>query len=507
MEQVASFNNTALEHHYSFLNDCPDYLLDAVVPFPDGTLEDRVAGAKAWRQALLRGELPSDAAWPPTHIAGPARKALTELGILRFLPGQEDLVDAVLADVVASFGRTNLALQRGIAERLRELEKLERQRLESSPPKGKKQKVATAADLSMEELQRLEDLARREVQSRESAADGEVLGGWADRVRAWSQVADVFGDLGELLGRGWDLSRGVLRHTGWQNLVSLANLVAKLPQVKEIIQSLGRLQEQPDGESAAETVFGPVLRLEEELREIRTPHVPAEMRGIERSDAVSRMLPSEAVLLGHPKLRLLWHARRAERALLTYRVEGVEVERQLIEREFQEEQRRERPRPQRGPIVAVIDTSGSMHGTPELVAKALVLEALRVAHREKRRCYLYGYSGPGEVMEQELDLSEQGIGRLLSFLGQSFGGGTDIGAMTAVVRRLQDPAWLKADVVLATDGEWMAPGAVVRAVGEAKEKGSRFHGVQIGNRGRTGLHQICEPVHEFSGWLAAGGWG
>jgi len=38
---------------------------------------------------------------------------------------------------------------------------------------------------------------------------------------------------------------------------------------------------------------------------------------------ISRMLPSELVFLGHPQLKMLWHARRAEKALLTYRVEGV----------------------------------------------------------------------------------------------------------------------------------------------------------------------------------------
>lgn len=219
-----------------------------------------------------------------------------------------------------------------------------------------------------------------------------------------------------------------------------------------------------------------------------------------------RVLPVEASLLGHPKLRLLWHARRAERALLTYRVEGVELERTWIEREGLEEVERERPRPERGPILAVIDTSGSMHGLPEQVAKAIVLEALRVAHAERRRCFLYAYSGPGQVLEHELDLSEAGVGRLLVFLGHTFGNGTDIGAMTTVVGRLQQEGWQKADVILVTDGEWAAPGAVVTAVQRAREAGTRFHGVQIGNRGRTGLHALCEPVHVFQDWAQAGGW-
>lgn len=163
------------------------------------------------------------------------------------------------------------------------------------------------------------------------------------------------------------------------------------------------------------------------------------MRVLERSDEISGMLPVEAIMLGHPKMRMLWHARRSERALLTYRVEGVEIERIQVEREGHEEIEGKRPRPERDPIFAVVDTSGSMHGVPEQVAKALVLEALRTAYTEKRRCFLYAYSGPGQVLERELDLSSDGTGRLLQFLGFSFGGGNDeAGMMAKVVARLRN---------------------------------------------------------------------
>ncbi|HKG94099.1 MAG TPA: hypothetical protein VKA84_19470 [Gemmatimonadaceae bacterium] len=86
------------------------------------------------------------------------------------------------------------------------------------------------------------------------------------------------------------------------------------------------------------------------------------------------------------------------------------------------------------------------------MAKAIVLEVFRTAHAEKRRCLLYAYSGPGQVLEHELDLTPEGVGRLLAF------------------------------------------------------NGTRFHGVQIGNRGRTGLHALCDPVHVFQDWAALGGW-
>ena len=125
-----------------------------------------------------------------------------------------------------------------------------------------------------------------------------------------------------------------------------------------------------------------------------------------------------------------------------------------MERETTEEAENLRPALERGPILAVVDTSGSMHGLPERVAKALVLEALRTAHAEKRRCRLYAFSGPGQAIEHALDLSPDGIGRLLDFLALSFGGGSDpTEATERVLRRLREGAWAKADVLFVSDGE------------------------------------------------------
>ena len=244
-------------------------------------------------------------------------------------------------------------------------------------------------------------------------------------------------------------------------------------------------------------------RLAAEWLEVPTPQVPGETRGIERSGAITRMLPVEAAMLGHRRLRLLWHARRSEQALLTYRVEGVELEKTIVERETTKETETHGPVRKRRPILAIVDTSGTMHGLSEQVAKALVLEALRTAHAAKRRCYLHAFSGPGQNMEHELNLSPEGIGRLLEFLGSTFGGGSDpTKALAMVLRQIQGNAWAKADVLFMSNREWRVPSDLASAVHRAREAGTRFHGVQIGTRCRTGLHEICDPVHAFASWMA-----
>ncbi len=74
------------------------------------------------------------------------------------------------------------------------------------------------------------------------------------------------------------------------------------------------------------------------------------------------------------------------------------------------------------------------------------------------------------------------------------------------VSALQKNEWKKADVVFVSDGQWPAPSALVAMVAQAKAGGTRLHGVQIGNRGRTGLHAVCAPVHEFTEWAALANW-
>lgn len=322
----------------------------------------------------------------------------------------------------------------------------------------------------------------------------------------WSEIWDVFGDLGELLGRGRDLARSILGHHGWQEIARLRKLLESCTQLAELVRTLGRLQERADesAPSVMEKIFVPIRRALDEWREVHTEFAPHEVHGLTLSDDISRMIPPEAAMLGHPVLKYLWHARRIEHALLTYRVQGVMDERVSSESDVMTEAERPKPLPkaERGPIIVCLDTSGSMHGEPEIVAKAIVLEALRVAHAEKRSCYLYAFSGPGDVAEHELKLTEQGLAGFLKFLAGSFHGGTDVAEpVRRAVNRLQKAGWQRADILLVSDGEFP-----VTAETTALVKGSRaisklrVHGLLVGSNSSTAMDALSDQVHGFADW-------
>jgi uncharacterized protein with von Willebrand factor type A (vWA) domain len=494
------FAPRSLEDGYAALDDVPESLLGPIVTLPLGDLHRRITGLLHWRTHLLQGRLPSPTAWPgPAGTA--AHATLTELGIARFCRDAPDLVDELLGDLLRAWAGAEAAFHRSVEAHLAALESMEWAALED----GNGQDGLTAVDRA-----RLQAEAEALAQADRPSRDAALHETWAERVRLWSEVTGVFGDLGERLGRGRDLSIAILRHTGWTEVVRLRALVEQLASLREVIETLGRLQEGTDGEeeSIAEAVFEPVLRSTLEQREVRAPDVPAETTGVRRSDDIARMLPAEAALLAHPKLRLLWHARRAERALLTYELEGHDIHHVRVEREERvgRDRTRRRPRPVRGPILTLIDTSGSMHGLPETVAKALVLEAMRTALREERRCFLVSFSGPQQVDTHELSLTDDGLAGLLGFLGMSFHGGTDLHApLLAALEKLGEEAWTRADVLLVSDGGFSAPRDLLPAVAKKKDEGTRFHGVQIGQAGRTGMHAVCDPVHTFRDWAALRG--
>ncbi|RKZ60338.1 MAG: VWA domain-containing protein [Candidatus Parabeggiatoa sp. nov. 3] len=518
------FEANSLERNYQFLDELPELLYPVVVTHTQGCLQQRVQGIMAWRKALLEGQLPHDKStdWPNQPILGKILSVLEQLDIARFCQQQPELTDQLLLEVCEAVSQFEKIQGEQFNKHFEELKQLEEQRkreqirqhhLQKQSARKRKKIVknfkmpSLSLKLDTETLEQLHKKALR--LAGKNAADvtsEQFLQDWQERAQIWHELAKVFDELAGLLGRGWDLSQGVLASQGWLEMVRLRKLLEQIPQLKELVRTLGKMQisTEEDTIPVMAQLFEPVKRLIEELKEIQSPLAPMETRGITRSDDISRMLPSELVFLGHPQLKMLWHARRAEKALLTYRVEGVLSEHVLTENEILESKQQpdKKERLERGPIIVCLDTSGSMQGTPERVAKALTLEAMRVAHQEKRACYLYAFSGPEQVIEHQLELTEHGLTEFMAFLIQSFHGGTDIQApLEKAVAKLDTSEWKRADIMIVTDGEFSVPANIVELINKAKEKDKlRVHGVLVGGWNSSAIEKLCNPVHRFSDW-------
>ena len=339
---------------------------------------------------------------------------------------------------------------------------------------------------------------------------------WKVEKGGWEEALALMQGLGDLSHLRWDELRGRLTSREWREAQRIAALLVHLQPLAELIRSLGRAHhhpQRPPVRVAQAAVTDTPLPLRE--RETRLPDAPGELMGIRHSDRIERMLGSEAMQLRHPVLHKLWRARLAESRLLTYQSEAVLLE--PVPDPQGRARQRSLPQPERlerGPLILCVDTSGSMQGAPENIAKAVVLETLRTAHRERRGCLLIAFGGPDELVERELHPAEapppgatgphggDGMAALLDLLGQSFDGGTDVQApIERAVQRVREQRWSGADLLIVSDGEFGCTRDTLAQLETARsELGLRVQGILVGDRETLGLLETCDAIHWLRDW-------
>lgn len=494
-----------LDSSFALLDDVPETLVPALVTNPAGTLHERLHGLVAMRSSLLSGEIPSELLpWPAQQVQESLHEYLNAQGLLKYCHGNEEVVDALLADMLEVLENKQLEQRRLQKVLLEQYEQAALQDLREKLAKRAKKSASRGVPvLSPEVVAELESRALATSWSQVAGAGGWLPDVWEERLVVWETLASVFSDLGMIVHLGFDLSKGFFQSHGWLDMVRLKEVLALLPQLQDVIRTLGRMKASED-RPVIEMIMESMTTTRVQKREVKTPFVPMETRGITRSDSISRMLPQEAALLGHPVLKKLWHAKRAEHALLSYAVEGTELETLAAEvTEDIEVKRAGKSRSEeRGPMIICLDTSGSMAGNPETIAKALTLECLSVAAQEKRGCYVYLFGSRDEVKELELSPNEQGLDRLIGFLSMSFGGGTDAeGPLQMALERCKSEAWQDADILLVSDGEFPSSSDLASKITRRKQSHAlSVHGVLIGSGGHA-MEELCDPLHRFDSWL------
>ncbi len=432
-----------------------------------GGLEPRLAMLVALRSALIDGRVPPAASWswPVPAIAAALCECLAELDLAAYCTARQELTDTVLLSLLFHLDLIVDYRDRGAGD-------------------------ARAVQMALDAF----------------ASD------WQNRRGQMDELIDVFGKLpDDGKNTRWDLIPGLLRSEGWREVVRIRRLLERLPELAACIRRLGRARpsEEPDDASREQvTVMEEAVARRTERRTVRVPDMPGETLGLHRADRIARMLPAEAMLLGHPGLRLVWHARRAERTLLCYEdddrmqeVRHTEAPVQQLRLDPQHDRRLEM-----GPLLVCVDTSGSMQGSAGQVAKAVVLEAVRAAHMQGRACHVFAFGGPDEVVNLEVEVDAEGIRRLIHFLGQGFRGGTDIcGPLEQSIECLEQQCWRMADLLIASDGEFGATPELVSRLDAAKSAlGLRVQGVLIGDRETIGFLEVADDIHPVRDWRRYG---
>ncbi|RME95431.1 MAG: hypothetical protein D6772_13240, partial [Bacteroidetes bacterium] len=241
---------------------------------------------------------------------------------------------------------------------------------------------------------------------------------------------------------GWDLSRKLWQESSFDVLQHYNELLKNEQSIKELADLLGNMRE-AEIEIEEEEFEKTLIRQEWVTDEWRK----AEIVGTTTSDDLTNMLSSEASLLSDSQTELLFLKKYADKKLLTFRYE----DRQLVSSEdhFTEVNQRINQK-EKGPFIVCVDTSESMHGRPEQIAKVLTLGVLKMAMKQQRKAFLINFS----IGIQTLDLHDiaNSIDAIAAFLNRSFYGGTDATlALYEALRQLQSQDYKDADVLMVSD--------------------------------------------------------
>ena len=448
---------------YHRLADLPRTLWLPALINSAGHSASRLADLPRWREALARGALPPpDADFGDPAAVDPLRRACGELGLSALCEGAPAMAEQLL--------RTMLW-----------------------------------------QLDRLIDLQPRLTRGEAIAAvDADFRAAWAVEKGDWDQLLRLLQGLGDLANQRWDQLRGQLARREWRDAQRLGETLSRLPELVAQIRRLGRAER-----AASPRARPPQPRPDAARRptgltwvETRLPDAPGELHGIRHGDRIATMLGSEAAMLLHPVLHKLWRARRAESRLLCYDSQALLLD-QRPDPAAPPRQGSAPPQPEaleRGPIILCLDTSGSMRGGPETLAKAVALQALRTALAERRGCLLIAFGGPDELIEQELAQGAGGLAALLDLIGLSFDGGTDVqGAIERAIDRVHQQRWASADLLIVSDGEFGCTPAMLDRLDRARaELGLRVQAVLVGDRETMGLMEVADDIHWIRDWRRHG---
>lgn len=303
----------------------------------------------------------------------------------------------------------------------------------------------------------------------------------------------IQGENEENRGKSWNLAKGLWHDTDFDILVHYTKLLQNDVSLKHLAEILGRARTS-----------------DEEIEEVKVMSImkagkfveyaaKSELTGITESDDIGNVLPSELAVLATEGMETVFLKRFAEKKLQTFHYQS-----KIFDCVDEEMQTIKVKKVNKGPLILSIDTSGSMCGKPEEVAKVLAFAILKIALNENRKCYLITFSDNYKSIE--LEGWENSYKKLMRFLKKSFNGGTEMRpAMEEALRVLQTTDYKEADVLWVSD--FIAnpfDSDFMEKINEAKANKTLFHSLTIGTDGdRTLIQEFdnqwvydenCSPV-------------
>ena len=217
--------------------------------------------------------------------------------------------------------------------------------------------------------------------------------------------------------RGWGVEPAEMKHIPMKKRIELVNFIKNNRRLKNLAQIIGKFR-----------------NLARSVQKEKISSHQDEIHDITLGNDLAYILPVELAQISHPVLKKDFYRKYSEQSLIQYELQAKEKKGQ-------------------GPMVILIDTSGSMSGAPLDLSIATALALIDTAFRQKRYAYVVFFAdtilGEFEFNPKEKDNMEKFIN--IAQVGAS--GGTDFEApLKKGLEVIQKSEYQKADMIFITDG-------------------------------------------------------
>ncbi|MBA5248216.1 MAG: VWA domain-containing protein [Gammaproteobacteria bacterium] len=361
---------------------------------------------------------------------------------------------------------------------LKEINELKKRSNSKKPKTTGQKKAETSKSLTLRTLmqKQWEKLLDKEYMAWELKALDEYRKKFLEEIEKWlallQELFDTINELSLSPGLLFDLSKGNVSLSDIKTLKKWLDYIAENKEVKKLCEMMGRLKKSAINQR--KELVKQTKIMQEFIPDIDSNE---EITGIRLGNEIEHILPQELALFGDDDTSILFDMKFIEARLLCFDMQGMQEKETLIEKEVMAEVAFKEAL---GPIILCVDTSGSMQGAPETIAKALALFMSTRANEQNRKCFIINFSTGIET----LDLSENmGMSELIQFLQRSFNGGTDAApALEHAVNLMKDEAYKKSDLLMISDFIMEGlPSALIKKITEAKTHKNKFYSLAIGS--------------------------
>jgi len=286
------------------------------------------------------------------------------------------------------------------------------------------------------------------------------------------EMDDLLSELSLDSGVLFDLSKGSLSSQDISQLKKWVEYISKNDGVKELCDMLGRLRRAD--KTSREEMVKTITHITQTIPDIDSNE---EIVGIKIGKDLEHALPQELALLSDSETSILFDLKYIEGRLMCFDMEGISEEKVEIEEEKLTQVSDEE---KLGPIIICVDTSGSMQGSPETIAKVVTLYMATRAINQNRNCYLINFSTGIQTMDLSGGL---GLQEVIKFLKMSFNGGTDATpALNHALEMMKEEDYKKADLLMVSDFVMGSlPSDLILKIQKAKNEKNKFYSLAIGN--------------------------